>query len=147
MAKGGRCWGEVVIDLDRDAKTIDYPQALRPYDFLIVLSQESANTVNIDTVKKDGFLVWDPSTITKFRPAKKMEKSLGIPVQKLAVERFGNIVYGNSILFGIFTILSKIFSEESALETLKQFVPASTMEKNLEAFELGKQEAFDFLDY
>lgn len=72
-------------------------------------------------------------------------KALSIPVQKIAVEKFGNIVYGNSILFGAFTILSGIFSEESALETIKKFVPLSTLDKNLEAFELGKQEAREFL--
>ena len=71
---------------------------------------------------------------------------MGIPIQKLAVEKFGNIVFGNSILFGIFTILSGIFSEESALETMKKFVPNSTLDKNLEAFELGKQEAMNFLE-
>jgi len=70
---------------------------------------------------------------------------LGIPIQKIAVEKFGNIVFGNSILFGIFTTLSGIFSEESALETIKKFVPNSTLDKNLEAFELGKQEAMNFL--
>ena len=66
-------------------------------------------------------------------------------MQKLAVERFGNIVFGNSILFGAFTMLAGIFSEESALETIKNFVPPNTLDKNLEAFELGKQEAIEFL--
>ncbi|MHA2087553.1 MAG: 2-oxoacid:acceptor oxidoreductase family protein [Promethearchaeota archaeon] len=74
-----------------------------------------------------------------------MQKSLRIPVQKLAVEKFGNIVFGNSILFGAFTILSGIISEESAIETLKKFVPSSTLDKNMEAFELGKKEAQDFI--
>jgi len=148
-ARGGKCWAEVVVDLDKNIKFIDYPKALKPYDFLIVLSEESANGVKVDFVKNEentGFLVWDPSTIKKFRAAKKIKKVLGIPVQKLAVEKFGNIVFGNSILFGIFTMLSGIFSEESALETLKRFVPKSTMDKNLEAFELGKQKAMSFLN-
>ncbi len=92
-----------------------------------------------------GFLIWDNSTIKKFRAIKKVEKSLGVPIQKMAVEKFGNIVFGNSILFGLFTILSGIFSEESALETIKKFVPHPTLEKNFEAFELGKQEAMEFL--
>ena len=148
-ARGGKCWAEVVVDLDKNIKFIDYPKALKPYDFLIVLSEESANGVKVDFVKNEdntGFLVWDTSTIKKFRAAKKIKKVLGIPVQKLAVEKFGNIVFGNSILFGIFTMLSGIFSEESALETLKKFVPKSTMDKNLEAFELGKQKAMSFLN-
>ena len=148
-ARGGKCWAEVVVDLDKKIEFIDYPKALKPYDFLIVLSEESANGVKVDFVKDEantGFLIWDPSTINKFRVAKKIKKVLGIPIQKLAVEKFGNIVFGNSILFGIFTILSGIFSEKSALETIKKFVPNSTLDKNLEAFELGKQEAMNFLE-
>jgi len=148
-ARGGKCWAEVVVDLDKKIEFIDYPKALKPYDFLIVLSEESANGVKVEFVKDEentGFLIWDPSTIRKFRVAKKIKKVLGIPIQKIAVEKFGNIVFGNSILFGIFMVLSGIFSEESALETIKKFVPNSTLDKNLEAFELGKLEAMNFLN-
>ncbi len=127
---------------------IDYPKALEPYDFLIILSEEAASDVKPNMVKRNGnggFLVWDTSTIKNIRAAKRIEKSLGIPIQKLAVEKFGNIVYGNSILFGIYTVLSGTISEESAIETIKKFVPSSTIDTNLEAFELGKQEAKEFL--
>jgi len=147
-ARGGRCWAEVVVELDKNIESIDYPQALQPYDFLIVLSGESAAGVNQALMKENGntgFLVWDPSTIQEFKAVNTIKKSLSVPVQKIAVEKFGNIVFGNSILFGVFTILSGIISEESAIETLKKFVPSSTLEKNLEAFELGKKEAQDFL--
>ena len=148
-ARGGKCWAEVVVDLDKNIELIDYPKALKPYDFLIVLSQESANEVKENFVKDEkntGFLVWDSSTIKNFEEIRNINKVIGAPIQTLAVEKFGNIVFGNSILFGIFTKLSGIFSEESALETIKKFVPNSTLEKNLEAFELGKQEAMNFLN-
>ncbi|MFX1310888.1 MAG: 2-oxoacid:acceptor oxidoreductase family protein [Promethearchaeota archaeon] len=146
-ARGGKCWAEVVVELDKNIDLIDYPKALEPYDFLIILSEEAASDVKPDFVKENGtgFLIWDTSTISRFRAAKRIKKVLGIPIQKLAVERFGNIVFGNTILFGIFTIVSGIFSEESAIETIKNFVPSSTIEKNLEAFELGKQEGLEFL--
>jgi len=146
-ARGGKCWAEVVVDVDKDAKMIDYPKALEPYDFLIVLSEEAAGDVKPNQLKKgdSGFLIWDSSTIQKFRAVKKITKALSIPVQRLALEKFGDTVYGNSILFGAFTILAGIFSEESAMETLKTFVPASTIEMNLKAFELGRQEAQEFL--
>lgn len=136
-----------MVDLDKDVKIIDYPKALSPYDFLIILSEEAANRVKPDNLKKEsntGFLIWDPTTIKKFRASKRFEKALSLPVQKLAVENFENIVFGNSILFGAFVMLSGIISEESAIETLKRFVPSSTLDKNLEAFELGKKEAQDF---
>lgn len=147
-ARGGKCWAEVVVDLDKDSKLIDYPKALEPYDFLIILSEESASDIKPNMVKGEsntGFLIWDSSTIQKFRAVKRVKNALGIPIQKIAVERFGNMVFGNSILLGVFTILSGIFSEESAIETIKNFVPSSTLDKNLEAFELGKQEAREFL--
>ena len=147
-ARGGRCWAEVVVDLDKEIKIINYPKALKPYDFLIVLSEESANLIKPEDIKKDentGYLIWDPSTIKKFRAVRRIEKALSIPVQKLAVENFGNIVFGNSILFGAFTVLSGLISEESAIETIKNFVPSSTLDKNLEAFEVGKKEAQEFL--
>ncbi|TFG16408.1 MAG: hypothetical protein EU533_09075 [Promethearchaeota archaeon] len=146
-ARGGRCWAEVVVDLDKEVKLIDYPKALEPYDFVIVLSEESAKDIKPSSLKKEdsGFLIWDPSTIQKFRAVKRISKALSIPVQKLALEKFGNTVYGNTILFGAFTALSRIFSEESALQTIKEFVPSATLDKNIEAFELGKLEAQDFL--
>jgi len=147
-ARGGKCWAEVVIDLDKTVKVIDYPKALEPYDFLIILSEEAAADIKPNMIKNEsntGYLIWDNSTIQRVRAAKRVGKSLGIPIQKMAVEKFGNIVYGNSILLGVFTILSGIFSEESALETIKKFVPSSTLDKNLESFELGKQEAIEFL--
>lgn len=146
-ARGGKCWAEVVVDVDKDKKMIDYPKALEPYDFMIVLSEESAKDVKKNHLKKGadtGFLLWDPSTIKKFRTAKRV-KSLSIPVQKVALEKFGNIVFGNTILFGAFTVLSGIFSEESAIETIKNTVPPSTLDKNLQAFEYGKQEANEYL--
>ena len=111
------------------------------------VSEESAKEVKPNFVKKSGnsgYLIWDPSTIKTFRAAKRIKKALTIPVQKIAVEQFGNIVYGNTILFGAFTVLSGIFSEESAIETIKKFVPPATLDTNLKAFELGKQEANEF---
>ncbi|MFX0034743.1 MAG: 2-oxoacid:acceptor oxidoreductase family protein [Candidatus Hermodarchaeota archaeon] len=147
-ARGGRCWAEVVVDLNKDIKIIDYPKALRPYDFLIILSEEAAASINPDYVKKDentGYLIWDPSTIKNFKIVNNIHKALGVPIQKIAVEKFGDIVFGNSILFGIFTSLSGIISEESAIETIKKFVPSSSLSKNLEAFEIGKKEAQEFI--
>jgi 2-oxoglutarate ferredoxin oxidoreductase subunit gamma len=147
-ARGGKCWAEVVMDLDKNVKSIDYPKAMQPYDFLIVLSEEAAKNVKPEYIKKEkntGYLIWDTSTIQKFRAAKRFDKAIGIPIQKIAVEIFGNMVFGNSILFGIFTFLSGIFSERTAIETIKKFVPSTTINQNLEAFELGKQEAEKFL--
>ncbi|TXT64243.1 MAG: 2-oxoacid:ferredoxin oxidoreductase, gamma subunit [Promethearchaeota archaeon] len=146
-ARGGKCWAEVVVDLDQDQSQIDYPKALAPYDFSIVLSEEGASEMkkgDLKDEKNTGFLLWDTSTIKKFRTAKRV-KALGIPIQKLALEKFGNSVFGNTILFGAFMKISNIFSEEAAIETIKKFVPESTLDTNLKAFEFGKQKGEKFL--
>ncbi len=147
MAKGGKCWAEVVVDLDKEIKIIDYPKALSPYDFLIILSEEASKDIKKVDLKEGentGFMIWDTSTIKKFATAGKV-KALGMPVQKVSLEKFGNTMYGNSIIFGAFTFIANIFSEESALETLKKFVPKSSISKNIQAFEIGKQEALEFM--
>ncbi len=146
-ARGGKCWAEVVLDLDKKINIIDYPKALSPYDFLMILSEEASKDIKKADLKEGentGFMIWDSSTIKKFGTAGRV-KALGLPVQKISLEKFGNTMYGNSILFGAFTFMANVFSEESALETIKKFVPKASIQKNIEAFEIGKQEAIEFM--
>lgn len=146
-ARGGKCWAEVVVDLDKQATIIDYPKALEPYDFLIVLSEAAAQDVKPAQVKKapdTGFLVWDDKMIGKFRAARRA-KSFALAAQELALEHFQTAVMGNSILFGVFTAISRIFSQEAAKKTLEAFVPANTLPQNLEAFEMGVQRGEAYL--
>ncbi len=146
-ARGGKCWAEVVVDLDRKEKLIDYPKALEPYDFLIVLSQAAADEVKPAVVKnepKTGYVIWDNKMVEKLRGVQKM-KALGLPVQELAIEKFGGAVYGNAILFGAFTKIAGIFPVEAAKKTLEHFVPKATLAKNFEAFDLGMSKGEEFL--
>ena len=146
-ARGGKCWAEVVVDLDKKEKLIDYPKALEPYDVLIVLSQAAADEVKPSMVKNEtntGYVIWDTKMIEKFRGIQKM-KALGLPVQELAIEKYGEAVFGNSILFGAFTKIAHIFPVEAAKKTLEHFVPNATLAKNLDAFELGMIRGKEFL--
>ena len=148
-ARGGSCWAEVVVDLDKEVKIIDYPKALEPYDILIILSQESANRIRSNVLKKEkntGYLIWDTSTIQEFKAANEIPNAFRMPIQKISLETFGNTVYGNSIIFGIFSVLSGIFSEKSATKTIKEFVPSYTLDTNMKAFEIGRKAGQDFLN-
>lgn len=147
-ARGGSAWAEIVIEMDKDVEAIDYPKALKPYDILIILSEIAAKNTLKDVVKAEsdtGYLIWDSSTITKFRMAKRM-KSLSFPIQKTALEKFGSSVYGNTILFGMFTFVSKVFSEEAARKTIKEFVPKATLDTNMEAFKFGMEKAEELMN-
>nr|MDO8115275.1 2-oxoacid:acceptor oxidoreductase family protein [Candidatus Sigynarchaeota archaeon] len=135
-ARGGKCWADVVIELDDQEKMIDYPKALSPYDFIFVLSEEAASDVKKSDVKDAGWVLWDPSIISKFRAAAKMP-SLAIPAQEMAIKEFGEVVIGSSILFGAFCSLSGVLSKDAALKTLIASVPKKSVEKNIKAFEKG----------
>ncbi|MHA1793122.1 MAG: 2-oxoacid:acceptor oxidoreductase family protein [Promethearchaeota archaeon] len=136
-ARGGKCWADCVVELDRGEKMIDYPRALSPYDFVFVLSDEASREVSKKDVKKEsGWLLWDNSIIEKFRTAKKVP-SLAIPAREIAMKEFGNVIYGSVILFGAFTALSSVISKDSALKALKASVPPKTIDLNVKAFERG----------
>jgi 2-oxoglutarate ferredoxin oxidoreductase subunit gamma len=135
-ARGGRCWADVVVELDDKEKTIDYPKALSPFDFVFVLSQEAAGDVKTGDLKETGWVLWDSSIITKFQAAAKMP-SLAIPAQEMAIKEFGEAVIGSSILFGAFCSLSGILAKDAALKTLDASVPKKSAEKNRAAFEKG----------
>ncbi len=135
-ARGGRCWADVVIELDATETMIDYPKALSPYDFVFVLSEEAASDVKKSDVKETGWVLWDSSIIAKFRAAAKMP-SLAIPAQEMAIKEFGEAVVGSSILFGAFCGLSGVLTKDAALKTLVASVPKKSVEKNRAAFENG----------
>ncbi len=136
QARGGSCWADVVVELDRSEKMIDYPKALSPYDFVFVLSEEAAGNVKRSDVKDSGWVLWDSSIINKFRAAAKLP-SLAIPAQEMAIKEFGESVIGSSILFGAFCSLSGVLSKDAALKTLEESVPKKMVWKNRKAFDRG----------
>ncbi|NMC03602.1 MAG: hypothetical protein GYA24_00245 [Candidatus Lokiarchaeota archaeon] len=135
-ARGGRCWADVVIELDAAEAMIDYPKALSPYDFVFVLSEEAASDVKKADIKETGWVIWDSSIITRFRAASRMP-SLAIPAQEMAIKEFGEAAIGSSILFGAFCALSGVLSRDAALNTLEASIPKKSLEKNQTAFEKG----------
>ncbi|MHA1679608.1 MAG: 2-oxoacid:acceptor oxidoreductase family protein [Promethearchaeota archaeon] len=136
-ARGGKCWADVVANLDGGESSIDYPRALTPYDFIFILSNEAAMHVKESDVKEiGGWIVWDSSVIRSLHIANK-RPSLGIPVQELAVRQYGNLVHGSAILFGAFTSLSGVISKDAAMKALSESVPAKTLPTNINAFEHG----------
>ncbi|MBN2151577.1 MAG: 2-oxoacid:acceptor oxidoreductase family protein [Candidatus Lokiarchaeota archaeon] len=135
-ARGGRCWADVVVELDEAERMIDYPKALSPYDFVFVLSEEAAGDVKKSDVKETGWVLWDSSIINKFRAAAKLP-SLALPAQEMAIKEYGEAVIGSSILFGAFCSLSGILSKDAALKTLEESVPMRSADKNRAAFERG----------
>ena len=135
-ARGGKAWADVVIELDEAEPMIDYPKALSPFDFVFVLSEEAARDTKKDDLKPDGWCLWDPSIIARFKTATKIP-SMALPAQEIAVQEFGEAVIGSSVLFGAFTSLSGVIERDIAMDVLAKAVPAGKRDINTRAFERG----------
>lgn len=133
-ARGGSCWTEVVLD---DAtEEIDYPRTVpKNVDVGIFLTDEAVGKY-LSEVKKEGLIIYDPTSISKIR-AKKTQKIYSIPAQQIAQEELKTPVTANVILFGAFAALTGLFGKDLALNGVKEFVPAKAIDINLKAFNAG----------
>ena len=135
-ARGGKCWADCVVELDKNISMIDYPRALSPYDFVFILSNEAASEIKSDDIKDKGWLLWDDSVVSNLEMEDHVN-IISIPARKIALEDFGNIVFASTILFGAFTAISKLFPDTSARDAIASLVPKNTLDQNIAAFEKG----------
>ena len=127
-SRGGSCRSEVVV---ADGE-IHYP-SVRKSDLFVALSQTALNTY-INSMKKDGKLLIDPTSVTD---ALGREDVYEIPAMKIAHE-VGSVKYQNSVALGaIAAILYPTIKKESLASAISENVPPKTIERNLEAFERG----------
>ncbi len=130
-SRGGSCWAEVVVD---DEDKIEYPRAIQP-KFYIILSQTGADRYGKFCNDPAVTSIIDPLTVDKWKIKKGTTYRIGS--QQIANEEYRNPVMANVILFGAFFAITGLVSKESALQTIKKFVPEKAFQLNLEAFERG----------
>ena len=138
-ARGGSCWAEVIISDEK----INYPRAVLS-DYLIVLTQASADGFK-KKVKADGGIIFkDPHSVRKFR-AKKTQKLYDIPAQRIAREELNMPLVANVVMFGAIVAITKLISRDAAKKTVETSVPPKAIEVNLKALERGFQIADELL--
>jgi 2-oxoglutarate ferredoxin oxidoreductase subunit gamma len=131
-ARGGACWTEVVLDNETDE--IDYPRTTKP-DISILLTDEAVSQYLGDT-KKDGIIIYDPTSVSKVR-GKKTQILYSVPAQQIARETLHNPLTANVIMFGAFTALTGLLEKDAAINGVKDFVPAKAIDINIQAFNVG----------
>ena len=132
-SRGGASSSDVVID-DNE---IDYPKATE-LDYFVVMSEEAYHNY-IPKLKKGGIIFAEKDLVTLDDQAKNAKKILTIPATQIA-ESLGSKLYANIAMLGFVCSNTKdIVSEEALIKVMKTKIRARYIEKNLIAFQKGKE--------
>ncbi len=134
-ARGGASKCEVVIS---DSE-VEYPKVQSP-DILVAMSNEALIKYIVD-LKDEGTLIVDPGTtdiedVREFIDQHNI-KVFNAPATKTANDEIGLKIVANIVMVGAITKVTGIISENAAIESIKDSVPAGTEEKNIKAFKAG----------
>ncbi|MCG3215985.1 MAG: 2-oxoacid:acceptor oxidoreductase family protein [Candidatus Heimdallarchaeota archaeon] len=132
-SRGGASSSDVVISEGE----IDYPKATE-LDYFVVLSEEAYQKY-IPKLKKGGILFVEEDLVRLDDQSKKAKEIYKIPATKIA-ESLGSKIFSNIAMLGFVCANSKdIVSEEALVKVMKKKIKARYVEKNLIAFQMGKE--------
>lgn len=130
-SRGGACRSEVVAS---DGE-INYPYVRRA-DVLVALSQVAVDTY-LDDLKEGGILIIDPQAIQSV-PAADRFRVFPVPTLAIAHE-MGDVRYQNTAVLGaLYACIADLIREPDLAQALRESVPPATVDRNLAAFEKGK---------
>ena len=127
--RGGYVRSQVVLS----ERIIDSPMCESP-DYFIALSSAAYERFK-DTVPEHGLIIYDPAFVLELDETLAcMQKSF--PAKALAVERFDNALFANSLVLGHIAKVVEALEKDVVLESLLEIIP-KFHDKNREAFEIG----------
>jgi 2-oxoglutarate ferredoxin oxidoreductase subunit gamma len=129
-ARGGATKADVVI---ADGE-IFYPKA-RELDLLLALTQEAFDKYHRD-VKKEGLIIVDEDAVPRFHAPVDV---IVLPIIRTAREKIQAAVTANIISLGVIQELTKVVKVKSLQEAIKNRVPPHFVDKNMLAFDTGRQ--------
>jgi 2-oxoglutarate ferredoxin oxidoreductase subunit gamma len=136
-ARGSACSSQVVVSDER----VLYPYITRP-EILVSMSQDAYEKYEPE-LRDDGMLIYD-TDLVKLKPARPGLRVLGVPSTRFA-EEMGNRIFGNLVMLGFFTAVSKVVSPEAMKKALPGLVPGRFLELNIKAFEKGYDYGIELL--
>lgn len=145
-ARGGASKGELIYS----ESEVNYLQVENP-DLLIMLSEEAFKKYSA-SVKNDGVMIvdsfyTDQSLIDQFA-----ENHAGVDIyaarfSQISIEKFEVALFTNVIVLGYLCGVHQKISLESMEESVKKYIKAKFIEKNLEALKLGYEMAIEELKH
>ncbi|MGB7294137.1 MAG: 2-oxoacid:acceptor oxidoreductase family protein [Candidatus Aminicenantales bacterium] len=136
-ARGSACSSQLVISEER----VLYPYITRP-EILVSMSQDAYEKYEPD-LRGDGTLIYD-TDLVKPKPVRDEIKYFGVPSTRFA-EEMGNRIFGNLVMLGFFTAITKLVSPEAMKKALPGLVPKRFLELNIRAFDKGYDYGIELL--
>ncbi len=128
-ARGSACSSQVVVSPDR----VLYPYITRP-EILVCMSQEAYEKYEPE-LRPDGVLIID-NDLVKLDPKQRKVKIYAVPSTRFA-EEMGNRIFGNLVMLGFFTSITKVASSDAMKKALPGLVPKRFLDLNIKAFQKG----------
>ncbi len=130
-ARGSACSSQVVVSDDR----VLYPYVTTPH-IVVAMSQEGFAKHGYNIVDAGTLLV--DEDLVKPDKIKKGVKFFAIPATRFAEDMRAKIA-ANVVMFGFFTAVTELISEESAKKAIKDSFKEKIIDLNLKAFDKGYQ--------
>jgi 2-oxoglutarate ferredoxin oxidoreductase subunit gamma len=130
-ARGSLTKSEVIVSEGK----INFP-AVRRCDVLVAMNQEALDALLKD-LKDTGILIVDSSSVTVVPKTK--AKVYKVPITETAKKAFGEALFANMVMLGVFTKITKIVRPQSMEKSIGENVSAKTVETNINAFKAGLQ--------
>ncbi len=127
-ARGGASKAEVIISDSR----IYHPKVLAP-GLVLAMTQKAADKYYKD-LRPDGTLVLDTDLVPKVPD---FPHVIRIPITKLAVEEVGKSLFANIVALGALVRITGLVEFETIKACVAHRVPPHTIEKNMQALQLG----------
>ncbi|UCF85960.1 MAG: 2-oxoacid:acceptor oxidoreductase family protein [Desulfobacteraceae bacterium] len=130
-ARGGATRSDVIIS----EEPIHYPKVINPH-FLVCLTQEAYNKYS-GLIRPGGLLLTDSHYAQ--RETKVDARQVELPMYKAVMEKIGKPIVFNICMLGAFIGLAGLVKATSIINVLEDKIPASFLEMNKQALEIGLQ--------
>jgi 2-oxoglutarate ferredoxin oxidoreductase subunit gamma len=137
-ARGSACSSQVVVSDER----ILYPYVTTPH-IVVAMSQEGYAKHRHNLVDQGTLLI--DEDLVKPDKIKEKIKFFAIPSTRFAEEMKARIA-ANIVMFGFFTAVTELVTEESAKKAIKDSFQEKIIDLNLKAFEKGYQYGKELLN-
>ena len=128
-ARGSACSSQVVVSDER----VLYPYITKP-EILVSMSQDAYEKYEPE-LRDGGMLIYD-SDLVKLKPGRAGLRIYGVPSTRFA-EEMGNRIFGNLVMLGFFTAVTRVVSPDAMKKALPGLVPGRFLALNIKAFEKG----------
>jgi 2-oxoglutarate ferredoxin oxidoreductase subunit gamma len=136
-ARGSACSSQVVVSDER----VLYPYITKP-EILVSMSQDAYEKYEPE-LRDGGMLIYD-TDLVKLKPGRGGLRVYGVPSTRFA-EEMGNRIFGNLVMLGFFTAVTKVVSPEAMKKALPGLVPGRFLDLNIKAFEKGYDHGIELL--